>query len=85
VSTDGQTPEAQQAALAIAGCTRICAEKISGKARANRPQLERLLKTLRPGDQVIITHLGGLARSTRDLLNVLNEVGEAGARFKSLA
>src|SRR6266436_5515617 len=84
VSTDGQTLEAQQAALKAAGVERVYAEKISG-ARSDRAQLAKLLKALGEGDTVIVTRLDRLARSTRDLLNILHAIGKAGATFKSLA
>jgi DNA invertase Pin-like site-specific DNA recombinase len=44
-----------------------------------------LLKTIKPGDTIVVTKLDRLARSTRDLLNILHRIGEAGANFKSLA
>jgi DNA invertase Pin-like site-specific DNA recombinase len=44
-----------------------------------------MLKALEPGDVVIVARLDRLARSTRDLLNVLDAIGKAGASFKSLA
>jgi DNA invertase Pin-like site-specific DNA recombinase len=84
VSTDGQTLEAQIAQLKGAGATRIFSEKLSG-ARADRPQLARLLESLDRGDVVVVTRLDRLARSTRDLLNVLEVVGASGASFRSLA
>ncbi len=84
VSTDGQPLAAQDTALAAAGCTKIFSEKVSG-ARSDRPQLAKLLKAVGDGDTVIITRLDRLARSTRDLLNVLHAIGKAGATFKSLA
>jgi DNA invertase Pin-like site-specific DNA recombinase len=84
VSTDGQTLDAQEAALNAAGVERVYAEKISG-ARSDRLQLAKLLKALGEGDTVIITRLDRLARSTRDLLNILHAFGNAGATFKSLA
>jgi DNA invertase Pin-like site-specific DNA recombinase len=83
VSTDGQTLDAQIAELKAAGATRMFAEKQSG-ARSDRPQLKRAIAALGEGDTLIVTRLDRLARSTRDLLNVLHEVGEAGALFKSL-
>jgi DNA invertase Pin-like site-specific DNA recombinase len=47
--------------------------------------LAQLLKRLEPGDQVVVTRLDRLARSTRDLLNILDRIGKAEASFRSLA
>jgi DNA invertase Pin-like site-specific DNA recombinase len=49
-----------------------------------RAQLHLLLKTIDPGDVMIVTSLDRLARSTRDLLNILDKIAKAGATFKSL-
>jgi Resolvase, N terminal domain len=57
--------------------------RISG-ARSDRPELAKLLKRLEQGDVLIVTRLDRLARSTRDLLNILDMVSKAGAGFKSL-
>jgi DNA invertase Pin-like site-specific DNA recombinase len=84
VSTEGQTLEAQQAALAGAGAERVFAEKISG-AVTERKALARAIAALGPGDVLLVTRLDRLARSTRDLLNVLDAVAKAGAGFRSLA
>jgi DNA invertase Pin-like site-specific DNA recombinase len=84
VSTDGQSLDAQIAELKAAGAMRTYAEKESG-ARTSRPQLRKAIAVLGKGDTLIVTRLDRLARSTRDLLNVLHEVGECGAAFKSLA
>jgi DNA invertase Pin-like site-specific DNA recombinase len=56
---------------------------VSG-ARTDRPELAKLLRALEPGDVLIVTRLDRLARSTRDLLNILDQVSEAGGGFKSL-
>ena len=84
VSTDGQSLGAQEVALKSAGATRIYAEKISG-AKLDRRQLDHALAALGKGDVLIVTRIDRLARSTRDLLNILHRIGEAGASFKSLA
>jgi DNA invertase Pin-like site-specific DNA recombinase len=84
VSTNGQDLTLQREALKAAGCEKVFAEKISG-ARGDRPQLARMLKVLGQGDVIIVTRLDRLARSTRDLLNILDTVGKAKAGFKSLA
>jgi DNA invertase Pin-like site-specific DNA recombinase len=83
VSTDGQTLDAQQSALAAAGVERVFAEKISG-AVTERPALAKAISALGQGDTLVVTKLDRLARSTRDLLNTLDAVGKAGAAFKSL-
>jgi DNA invertase Pin-like site-specific DNA recombinase len=84
VSTDGQTLDAQHAALKAAGAERVFAEKISG-ARSDRKQLQRAIEALDAGDVLLVTRLDRLARSTRDLLNVLATVAEKGAGFRSIA
>jgi DNA invertase Pin-like site-specific DNA recombinase len=83
VSTDGQTLDAQVAQLKAAGAEKVFKEKVSG-VRADRPELARLLRTIQPEDRVVVTRLDRLARSTRDLLNVLAAIGEQKATFKSL-
>jgi DNA invertase Pin-like site-specific DNA recombinase len=84
VSTDGQTLDAQHAALAAAGAQRVFAEKISG-AVTDRKQLAKAISALAAGDVLLVTRLDRLARSTRDLLNVLDAIARAGAGFRSLA
>jgi DNA invertase Pin-like site-specific DNA recombinase len=83
VSTGGQSLASQDAQLRAAGCTKIYAEKISA-VRSDRPALAKLLKRLDRGDVLTVTRLNRLARSTRDLLNILDAIGKAGAGFKSL-
>jgi DNA invertase Pin-like site-specific DNA recombinase len=84
VSTDGQTLDAQLEALKAAGCEKVFREKVSG-AHADRAQLTRLLTTIDRGDVLIVSRLDRLARSTRDLLNIVGAVAERGASFRSLA
>jgi DNA invertase Pin-like site-specific DNA recombinase len=84
VSTDGQTLDAQHAALAAAGAERVFAEKVSG-AVTERKALAKAIAACGPGDTLIVTKLDRLARSTRDLLNTLDAIGKAGAGFKSRA
>jgi DNA invertase Pin-like site-specific DNA recombinase len=83
VSTDGQTLDHQQSALADAGCAKVFAEKQSG-AKTDRAQLARALATLASGDTLVVCKLDRLARSTRDLLNTLATISDKGATFKSL-
>lgn len=85
VSSDGQCLDIQRQALAAAGATKVFAEKLSGASAANRKELAKVLDKLEPGDVLLVTRLDRLARSTRDLLNVLDVVGKAGSGFRSLA
>jgi DNA invertase Pin-like site-specific DNA recombinase len=84
VSTDGQSLAAQDAALHVAGCAKVYAEKASG-AKSDRAELGKVLKRLDTGDVLIVTRLDRLARSTRDLLNTLDSIAKAGAGFRSIA
>jgi DNA invertase Pin-like site-specific DNA recombinase len=84
VSTDGQSLDSQQAALKSAGAERIFSEKISG-AVTDRKALTKAIAALQTGDVLLVTRLDRLARSTRDLLNILDQISKAGAKFKSLA
>src|SRR5689334_23035215 len=83
VSTDGQSVEAQIAALTAAGAGRVFREIASG-AKTDRTQLCRALEQLDAGDVLLITRLDRLARSTRDLLNTLAAITGKGAGFRSL-
>jgi DNA invertase Pin-like site-specific DNA recombinase len=83
VSTDGQSLASQDAQLYAAGAAKVYAEKVSG-AKTDRAQLAKLLKRLGQGDVLMVTRLDRLARSTRDLLNILDAIAKAGAGFKSL-
>src|SRR5262249_32431904 len=84
VSTKDQTLASQDAQLHAAGCAKVFREKISG-AKTDRPELAKAIKALDQGDVLIVTRLDRLARSTRDLLNILDTIAKAGASFKSLA
>ncbi len=84
VSTDGQDLADQMAALETAGCVKVYREKLSG-ARSDRPQLAKAVAALDEGDVLLVTRLDRLARSTRDLLNIVHAIGERGAAFKLLA
>jgi DNA invertase Pin-like site-specific DNA recombinase len=84
VSTDGQSLAAQLGGTESQKCTKIFQEKISG-ARSDRKPLARLMGVLAKGDVLVVTSLDRLARSTRDLLNLLGTIAEKGAGFKSLS
>jgi DNA invertase Pin-like site-specific DNA recombinase len=69
---------------AFSGCTAIILQEVSG-AQTDRKQLRRAIDVLGTGDVLVVTRLDRLARSTRDLLNVLATVAERGAGFRSIA
>jgi DNA invertase Pin-like site-specific DNA recombinase len=83
VSTDGQSLTAQIAELKAAGCMEIFQEKVSG-AKSDRKQLSRVIGRLGDNDVLVVTRLDRLARSTRDLLNLLGSIADKQAGFKSL-
>ena len=83
VSTADQHLTGQIEALKAAGATTIYREKISG-VRADRPQLAKLMAALKPSDVVLVTKLDRLGRSTRELLDLIDRIGKAGAVFRSL-
>jgi len=83
VSTADQHLTGQIEALKAADATTIYREKISG-VRADRPQLAKLMVALKPSDVVLVTKLDRLGRSTRELLDLIDRIGKAGAVFRSL-
>src|SRR5215831_9236374 len=84
VSSNSQDHAAQIEALKAAGCERIFSEKASGKSTNGRPEFARLMKALRPGDVVTVVKLDRLARSNRNLQNILHELQEMGCGLVSL-
>lgn len=75
VSTVEQNTERQ---LKDIPCDRVYEEKISGKD-TNRPQLQAMLSNIRAGDTINIHEMSRLARNTRDLLNLVEEITSKGA------
>ena len=77
----------QQSAPASSQELRRCSPRMAAAsgAKAERRELGRALKSVTAGDTLLVTRLDRLARSTRDLLNILDAVVKAGAGFRSLA
>ena len=75
---------AEVEALKAAGCEQIFNEKASVKSTNGRPELAKLMKALLPGDIVTVTKLDRVARSARDLLNIVHQLQEARCGFVSL-
>ena len=84
VSSVEQNLDLQLRALQKAGCKKTFREKVSG-AKRQRPQFERTLDQLRAGDTIVVWKLDRLARSTRHLLETMETIREAGAKFQSLS
>ena len=84
VSSKTQDYSAQVDALKAAGCERIFSEKRSGKSAKDRPEFNKLMRTLVPGDTIVVSKLDRLARSSRDLHNILHELQDQGCGFVSL-
>jgi DNA invertase Pin-like site-specific DNA recombinase len=83
VSSHGQDYKAQAEALKAAGCEKIYSEKQSAK-NTERPEFQRLMRALRPGDTVVVVRLDRLARSSRDLANVMHDLTEMEVGFVSI-
>lgn len=83
VSTADQHLEAQTDRLTAAGCERIFPDTASGKL-AKRPQLDKALDYLRPGDTLVITRLDRLGRSLRHLVELIGDLGERGIELQVL-
>ncbi len=73
VSTVGQTLEAQLEGLKAADCQRIFREKVSG-VRADRRELNKMIRELQAGDVVVVTRIDRLARSTFDLFAIVKSI-----------
>lgn len=84
VSTEDQNLDGQLDALKAAGADRIFQEKKTGKS-VNRPELEKVIEHLREGDVLVVTKYDRLARSLRDLIDLVETIRERQAGFRSLA
>lgn len=83
VSTDEQATEAQEMELRSAGCDLIVKEHGSGASRA-RPALAKLIRDISADDTLIVVRLDRLARSVSHLLEVIEDLTQKGAHFRSL-
>lgn len=83
VSTADQDAQLQHDALTAAGCYRTFTDTVSG-ALQSRPELDKLLDQLRPGDTLVVWRLDRLGRSIRHLIDQLSELQDRGIEFRSL-
>jgi DNA invertase Pin-like site-specific DNA recombinase len=84
VSAADQSYEGQIERLKAAGCEKVYSEKASGKSTNGRHELSKALRALKPGDTLIVVRLDRLARSIRDLLNLLDTIKASEAHIKAL-
>ncbi len=83
VSTKDQSLDIQLQALRRAGCRQIYQEKVSGAGRT-RPEFQKMLQQIRKDDVLVTLRLDRLARSTKMLLEIVEQLKEKGASLKSL-
>ena len=83
VSTDDHNLDLQVDALREAGCKKIFQEKASGMA-ASRPEFDRLREFIHEGDTLVVWKLDRVGRSTRQLVDFLDELRREGIEFVSL-
>ena len=83
VSTTEQDLTVQQEALTAAGCEVIRSEKVSGTSFQGRGELNNLLDFIREGDELVVTRVDRLARSVRDLENIVHTLNKKGVSLKA--
>jgi DNA invertase Pin-like site-specific DNA recombinase len=84
VSSADQKTDDQVDRLKAAGCEIVRQEKVSGRTRDGRTELQRIIDFVRPGDTVVVQKLDRLGRSTRDVLNLVHELDQKGAALRVL-
>ena len=83
VSTSDQDLEIQKNALLSAGCEVVREEKVSGTSLKGRSELTTLLEFLRTGDELVVTRIDRLARSIKDLQNIVHDLTEKGVHLSA--
>lgn len=84
VSTADQNTDTQVERLKAVGCDIVRQEKVSGRSRDGRTELETILDFIRPGDTLVVVKLDRLGRSTRDVLNLVHELDQKAASLRIL-
>jgi DNA invertase Pin-like site-specific DNA recombinase len=83
VSSSDQNLTLQEQALRTAGCEVIRAEKVSGISRDGRTELQLLVDFLRRGDTLVVTRIDRLARSIKDLQDIVHTLKSRGVTLKA--
>lgn len=82
VSTAEQNMGRQEILMRKLGVEKVFIDKCSGKT-ANRPKLVEMMNFVRDGDTVVVSEIARFARSTKDLLNLIDQLTEKGVQFES--
>ena len=83
VSTTDQDLTIQIDALNAVGCETIRQEKVSGTSTQGRDELNTLLEFMREGDELVVTRIDRLARSVRDLQNIVYDLNKKGVTISA--
>ena len=83
VSTIDQDLTVQRQALRAAGCSVVRAEKASGSRRDGRTELQVLLDFVQSGDTLVVTRIDRLARSLKDLQDIVHELKSRGVALRA--
>ena len=82
-STVDQDVSIQVDALRAAGCEVVRSEKVSGTSRVGRDELDLLLQFVRPGDTLMVTRIDRLARSIKDLQDIVYDLKQRGVALRA--
>lgn len=82
VSTQEQSTARQE--ISMQNCDKLFIEKVSGKDTEHRPQLKAMMEYVREGDTVVVSEYSRFARSTRDLLTLIDQLKQKGVAFVSM-
>lgn len=82
VSSSSQSLELQKDQLAEIGCEKVFSEKMSGTSATSRKALQECLEWVREGDTLVVTRLDRLARSGRDLHDVISQLSAKNVSFR---
>ena len=83
VSTEEQNTIRQEIIMKDLGVEKLYVEKVSGKSTENRPQLKEMMSFIREGDVVVVESISRFARSTSDLLKLVEQLREKKVDFVS--
>src|SRR5271168_3675413 len=83
VSTFDHDLTVQRQALRAAGCSVVRAEKASGSRRDGRTELQVLLDFVQPGDTLVVTRIDRLARSMKDVQDIIHELKNRGVALRA--